>query len=78
MQNRRKFIGQTAKIAAGAMLAPSFIQQAFGSYRAPSDRIRLASVGIKGMGWANTMAALKIPGVELVAVCEQHIVPYGS
>ena len=70
MQNRRKFIGQTAKIAAGAMLAPSFIQQAFGSYRAPSDRIRLASVGIKGMGWANTMAALKIPGVELVAVCD--------
>src|SRR5690606_8597110 len=37
---------------------------------APSDRIRLASVGIKGMGWSNTQAALRVPGVELVAVCD--------
>ena len=36
----------------------------------PSDQVNIGAIGIKGMGWSNVMAALKIPGVNLVAVCD--------
>ncbi|HXF05189.1 MAG TPA: gfo/Idh/MocA family oxidoreductase, partial [Blastocatellia bacterium] len=35
---------------------------------APSDRVRIATIGMGGQGMADTMAALRVPGVELVAV----------
>jgi len=36
----------------------------------PSDRIRIATLGIGGMGVGDTETALKVPGVELVAVAD--------
>ena len=36
----------------------------------PSDRIGLALIGAGGMGLADLSTALRIPGVELVAVCD--------
>ena len=30
----------------------------------------LGAIGINGMGWSNVKAALKVPGVNLVAVCD--------
>lgn len=35
-----------------------------------NDQINIGSIGINGMGWANTLKALKVPGVNLVAVCD--------
>jgi predicted dehydrogenase len=37
---------------------------------AASDRIRFGVIGVKGMGWANMRSALKIDGVECVALCD--------
>ncbi len=37
---------------------------------APSDRLGLAVIGAGGMGMADTDAALRVPGVELVAACD--------
>ena len=37
---------------------------------APADQLNIGTIGIKGMGWSNTRSALKIPGVNLVAVCD--------
>ena len=36
----------------------------------PSDRINIGAVGINGMGWADLSSALKIPGVNVVALCD--------
>lgn len=70
MSTRRKFITQSAMALAGAALLPTISSASSRRAVAASDRIRLASIGIKGMGWANTQAALQVPGVELVAVCD--------
>ena len=36
----------------------------------PSDQLNIGAIGINGMGWADVKAALKVPGVNLVAVCD--------
>lgn len=38
----------------------------------PNDRIRLATVGIGGQGTGDTTTALRVPGVELVAVADVY------
>ncbi|MDO7575945.1 MAG: Gfo/Idh/MocA family oxidoreductase, partial [Flavobacteriaceae bacterium] len=35
-----------------------------------NDRLRFGAIGINGMGWADTKALLKVPNVELVAICD--------
>jgi predicted dehydrogenase len=58
---------------AGSILASSMDNSAFAIFKnriSPSDQINVGSIGIKGMGWADTTAALKIPGVNLVAICD--------
>ncbi|MDB5247807.1 MAG: iolG 4 [Segetibacter sp.] len=36
----------------------------------PGDQINVGAIGINGMGWADVSAVLKVPGVNLVAVCD--------
>ncbi len=38
----------------------------------PNDRIRLATIGIGGQGSGDTTVALRVPGVELVAVADVY------
>jgi len=38
----------------------------------PNDKIRIATIGMGIMGFNDTDTALKIPGVELVAVCDLY------
>src|SRR5713226_505354 len=38
----------------------------------PSDKIRLATIGAGGQGMGDTREALKVPGVELVAVADLY------
>ncbi|MCR6722285.1 MAG: Gfo/Idh/MocA family oxidoreductase [Chitinophagaceae bacterium] len=70
MTNRRIFLNRSAWLLAGSGLLAGLPAFANGKSVAASDRIRLASIGVKGMGWSNTMAALQVPGVELVAICD--------
>ena len=37
---------------------------------APSDRLNIGAIGINGMGFSDLRSALKIPGVEVVALCD--------
>jgi predicted dehydrogenase len=39
---------------------------------APNDRIRIATIGMGGQGMADTATALRVPGVELVAVADLY------
>jgi len=73
MNARRKFLQQSALLAAGGIIIPAFESNAFSIFKnriSPSDQVNIGAIGIKGMGWSNVMAALKIPGVNLVAVCD--------
>jgi predicted dehydrogenase len=68
--SRRDFVGDTAKIALGAVLFPPTIvpRHVLGrGYRAPSDTVNLAFVGIGGMGMSNASALLS---ENFVAICD--------
>jgi predicted dehydrogenase len=62
---RREFLAT----GAGAGLAPAAIA-AQENRTAANDRIRIATIGVGGMGSGDTNYALSIPGVELAAVCD--------
>ena len=68
---RKDFIKQASLTTGAGLLLPSF---SLGSQSHPilgsNDRIRIGAIGVNGMGWADTKALIKIPGVELVAICD--------
>ncbi|MEP7144091.1 MAG: Gfo/Idh/MocA family oxidoreductase [Ferruginibacter sp.] len=73
MSSRRKFIHQSSLILGAGALASAFDNKAFAIFNnrvAPSDQLNIGAIGINGMGWANVKAALKVAGVNLVAVCD--------
>jgi predicted dehydrogenase len=73
MSSRRKFIQQSSLILGAGALLSSFDNKAFAIFKnriAPSDQLNIGAIGINGMGWANAKTAIKIPGVNLVAVCD--------
>ena len=73
MSSRKKFIHQSSLLMGGSLMASSLDSQAFAIFKnrvAPSDQLNIGAIGINGMGWANVKAALKVPGVNLVAVCD--------
>ncbi len=73
MSSRRDFLQKSAIIAGGSILTSAINNQAFAIFKgrvAPSDQLNLGAIGINGMGWADVTAALKVPGVNLVAICD--------
>ncbi len=73
MNNRRKFLQQSALITGGSLLFSSFSNKSFASFKnsiGANDRINIGVIGINGMGWSDFKAAIKIPGVELVGLCD--------
>ena len=73
MSSRKKFIQQSSLLMGGAVLASALNNQAFAYFKnriMPSDQLNIAAIGINGMGWSNVKAALKVAGVNLVAVCD--------
>ncbi len=64
--SRRKFIGNTALAAAGFTILPSTVISGLG-YKAPSDKLNIAGVGVGGRGFA------VLRGMEsenIVALCD--------
>ena len=73
MTSRRDFLQNTTTVLGGGILASSFINHPFAIFKnriAPSDQLNIGAIGINGMGWADVNAALKLPGVNLVALCD--------
>lgn len=73
MSSRRKFLRNSAYVAGGGLLMPAINNQAFAYFKnkvAPSDQLNVAAIGINGMGWSDLNAALKVPGVNLVGLCD--------
>jgi predicted dehydrogenase len=73
MSNRRKFLSDASRVAAGAALLSAMDNKVFGlgnKILSPSDQVNIGAIGINGMGWADLRSAMKIPGVNLVALCD--------
>jgi predicted dehydrogenase len=73
-QSRRKFLSNGLSLAAGAGLvgilpAGTGLQSCSGR-KGGSDRIRVALIGCRNMGFTNACAFLEQPDVDLVAVCD--------
>ncbi|MBC9934403.1 Gfo/Idh/MocA family protein [Chitinophaga qingshengii] len=66
--SRRDFLRSASTLAAGAglvTLLPAHLRAV-----APSDRVRIAAIGINGMGWSDLTAMLKHPAAQCVALCD--------
>ena len=73
MPSRRNFLRNSAFVAGGSLLSSSVNNQAFAYFKnktAPSDQLNIAAIGVNGMGWSDVTAALKVPGVNLVGLCD--------
>lgn len=68
--NRRAFLQQSSALAGGAFLLPAARAGRMFSRVSPADRLNVGAIGLNGMGWADLSAALKIPGVNVVALCD--------
>ena len=68
---RKEFIKQSVLIAGAGMTYPTYASLLNRSaIIGANDRLRFGAIGINGMGWADTKALLKVPNVELVAICD--------
>jgi len=73
MLNRRNFIGQAATAFGTSLLLSTLDNPAYALFNktiGASDQINIGVIGIKGMGWSDLKAALKVPGVNLIALCD--------
>src|SRR5882762_4169465 len=73
MANRRSFLQQTSALVGGGLLLSAFDSAPFsssGRRMSPADQINVGAIGVNGMGWADLVAALKVPGVNVVALCD--------
>ena len=70
--SRRKFINNAAILTAGVALSDSILSPLIvnGKSLSPNEKIRIALVGCKGMGYGDLENALKLPGVECAALCD--------
>lgn len=70
--NRRNFIQKSALSAVGLGLTP-LIGKSYNSIygqTAPSNKVKVALIGCRSMGWSNLNTFLNYPEVECVALCD--------
>ncbi len=63
--NRRDFIRQSSFAALGLAISPNYYKKV-----APSDRLRVAHIGINGMGTQHLKWFAALPEVEIVGLCD--------
>lgn len=66
--SRRKFIRNTAITAAGFFIVPRHVLGR--GYVAPSDKLRIAGIGVGGKGQGDLLEFAKSPYVNIVALCD--------
>ena len=67
--NRREFIGGVATVAAGITVVPRHVLGGSG-YIAPSDKINVAYIGLGTQGLRQLPDIIKLPEVQITAVCD--------
>lgn len=73
MSTRKQFIQQASALTAGSLFASALGNNVFAIFKnriAPSDQINIGVIGLNGMGWSDLVSILKIPGINVVALCD--------
>ncbi len=73
MLNRRNFIRNSAGAIGSTVLLSALDNPAYALYErtiGANDQINIGVIGINGMGWSDLVAAIKVPGVNLIALCD--------
>ncbi|MBC8988247.1 Gfo/Idh/MocA family oxidoreductase [Pedobacter sp. N36a] len=73
MLNRRNFIRNSTGALGSTVLLSALDNPAYALYErtiGANDQINIGVIGINGMGWSDLRAALNVPGVTLVALCD--------
>ena len=69
--NRKNFIKQSALMTGAGLVFPGYKSILKGAkILGANDTINIGAIGINGMGWSDTKSLLKIPGVQLTAICD--------
>ena len=69
--NRKNFIKQSALMTGAGLVFPGYKSIERGAMiLGANDTINIGAIGINGMGWSDTKALLRIPGVKLTAICD--------
>ena len=80
-QTRRRFLGSLAAGALAAGASPQILSAENrrarttllrDRVRSPNDQIQIAVIGAGGMGTADAMTAIRVPGVRMVAACDVY------
>jgi predicted dehydrogenase len=72
-QSRRTFINTSAKATLAAGVASALPWESFATMKgmvSANDKINVGVIGVNGMGWSNTLSMLKIPEVQITALCD--------
>ncbi|MEP7109450.1 MAG: Gfo/Idh/MocA family oxidoreductase [Ferruginibacter sp.] len=69
---RRQFLNESAKLVAGTAIAGSIASPLIiqGKKFSPNEKIRIALIGCRGMGFGDLENALKQPGIECGGLCD--------
>ncbi|MFZ9982611.1 MAG: Gfo/Idh/MocA family protein [Cyclobacteriaceae bacterium] len=73
MESRRTFIRKAGIAAAGAGMVtavPGNLFGATGKVLGANGKINVAAIGINGMGWSGLKSMMKLPEVNVVALCD--------
>ncbi|MDX1943094.1 MAG: Gfo/Idh/MocA family oxidoreductase [Saprospiraceae bacterium] len=69
--SRRKFLQDTSKTIVAATLASSpLLSFAKNKRFSPNEKVNIALIGVRNMGFGNLENALKIEGVECIGLCD--------
>jgi len=72
--SRRDFIEQalaaTAVALSGVTVSRAASESSPAASPSPAHRVRMAVIGVKGQGRAHVAEVRRVPGVELVAICD--------
>lgn len=69
-QTRRQFLHNSATAALGIGLGATLQPRAFSQEKSANDKVIFGVIGCGGMGRANMNSFMKLPGVEIAAVCD--------
>ena len=72
---RRNFLSNSTKALSGLVIggqlsALNYQSKAKSLRFGANDKIRVGVIGCKGMGWSDTTSFLKMPQVEIIALCD--------